>query len=217
MKILVATLLLLAAPLALTPVVFAQAPIPAPPGVAARAEDASGGRAFTDDGTGWTFVIPAGWADMDQAKVARLKAGGKAMVEKSGDFLKTDTQRHLVIVQKDKAHNLVARAQPHGAKDREAWKGARERLLARELKTYEASNIPCRNVTVGAEKIDGLEFLVTSFEILHPKTLELLVRQKSYARLIGGQDLTITTTTRDGADEEAIVKAIRASKFAIRE
>jgi hypothetical protein len=174
-------------------------------------QDTKSENVFYNETTGWEIQLPNGWTTISKEENSAEKQIGKKALEEVFDGDINPDYDVLLSIKNSKNASLTATLE----KFEEAYEGEwnDNNVFLKELmyKAFSHQNILI-DTTSSVDTIDNIPFSVFNISI-YARNKTLILNQILYATLINGFDFGVTVNYVEREDKEALMNALRSSKF----
>lgn len=168
---------------------------------------------YTSEEIGWTMEIPKGWTVVDKEKKDALNQKGlKALEETLDSKVDFSALRNLISFQKNPFNIFQSTSEPFNLEYEGEWEENNAALKEVLYETYVNQGIKVDSSATTIEKIDGIEFQVTSFTVYSPKG-DIILTQIMYSCLINGFDFGVNINYNNKKDREEMLRVFMNSTF----
>ena len=168
---------------------------------------------YTSEEIGWTIEIPKDWTivDKEQTKATNQK-GAKALEETLDTNLDFSNLRNLISFQKNPFNIFQSTSEPFELEYEGEWEETSAAMKELLYNTYLNQGIKVDSSATSIEKIDGLDFRLTTFTVYSPKG-ELILTQLMFSSFINGFDFGVNINYNNEKDRDELLKVFMNSKF----
>ncbi len=167
---------------------------------------------FRDESLGWSFTVPPGWVERDDAVRDAVRARGKEVLEEGLSAEVADTARPVLYLHSGDDNRFTSDSVPYDEAADGPYADIQQDSLEALVRAIEAQGIVFRH-EMTAVAIDGLPFAVLRFEILAADDTTVVAVSTIFDGLVGGTSFSMSYTCRSKTKRDEIHAAILASTF----